>query len=183
MFRLLLTFQGVFFLVGGAWMALAGYAFVKTPDPARDAVAFLLLFGTMAGLEALFSRLFPASFLATEALHRQLGQMLRQLGLSHHQALLLALASGLGEEVFFRGALQNALPGGMLAVFLQALFFAVLHPTPDRKAWAYPLFTLIAGVVFGFGYYLTGSLVPGILAHYLNNAKSFYQLLEQKSQA
>ena len=92
---------------------------------------------------------------------------------------MLAMASGLGEEVFFRGALQNALFGGWTGVLLQAIAFAALHPVPDRKAWAYPLFVFCAGWMFGAAYLLTGSLIPGILAHYIQNARGFYQLLEQ----
>jgi membrane protease YdiL (CAAX protease family) len=104
--------------------------------------------------------------------------MMRAQGISHHQALILALASGLAEEVFFRGALQNALFGGWLGILLQALVFAAFHPIPDRRAWVYPLFIFCGGVLFGASYLLTGSLVPGILAHYLHNARGFYQLLD-----
>ncbi len=105
---------------------------------------------------------------------------MRAQGINHHQALLLAVASGVGEEVFFRGALQNALVGGWTGVFLQALVFAALHPVTDRRAWSYPLFIFLGGVMFGAAYQLTGSLVPGILAHYLHNARGFYQLLDSK---
>lgn len=168
-------------LVGLVWMKLAGYTAVKNPDSLRDGVAFLLLFFALMGLELLFSRLFPQSFRAAEALHGQLGAMMRSQGISHHQALLLALASGVGEEVFFRGALQNALFGGWLGMLLQALVFAAFHPVPDRSAWSYPLFIFLGGLMFGASYLLTGSLVPGILAHYLHNARGFYQLLDKRA--
>lgn len=180
MFRFFLLIQLGLMLLGLVWMALAGYPFLISPNPLRDALAFLLLFFGLMGLEFLFSRLFPKSFRAAEALHGQLGAAMRSQGISHHQALLLALASGVGEEVFFRGALQNALFGGWLGVLLQAVVFTALHPVPDRRAWSYPLFIFLGGLMFGTAYWLTGSLVPGILAHYLHNAKGFYQLLEQR---
>jgi membrane protease YdiL (CAAX protease family) len=34
-------------------------------------------------------------------------------------------------------------------------------------------------MAFGAAYFLSGSLIPGILAHYLNNARGFYQLLDE----
>lgn len=182
MFRFFMLIQLGLLLIGVLWMSLAGYSAIQSPHPLRDGVAFLLLFFGLMGLELLFSRLFPDSFRATEVLHGQIGVLMRSEGISHHQALLLALASGVGEEVFFRGALQNALFGGWLGVLLQALLFTVLHPVPDRRAWAYPLFIFCGGLMFGTAYLLTGSLVPGILAHYLHNARGFYQLLEQKAE-
>jgi membrane protease YdiL (CAAX protease family) len=182
MFRLFMLIQLGLLLVGLVWMSLAGYSAIQSPHPLRDIVAFLLLFSGLIGLELLFSRLFPSSFRASEALHGQLGAVMRSQGISHHQALLLALASGVGEEVFFRGALQNALFGGWLGVLLQAMVFTALHPVPDRRAWAYPLFIFCGGLMFGTAYLLTGSLIPGILAHYLHNARGFYQLLEQQGE-
>ncbi|MCS7068797.1 MAG: CPBP family intramembrane glutamic endopeptidase [Meiothermus sp.] len=179
MFRFFMLIQLGLLLLGLLWMSLAGYAVVQHPDPLRDGLAFLVLFFGLMGLEGLFSRLFPQSFRASEALHSQIGAVMRSQGVSHHQALLLAMVSGVGEEVFFRGALQNALWGGWLGVLLQALVFMALHPVPDRKAWIYPLFIFFGGLMFGAAYWLTGSLIPGMLAHYLHNARGFYQLLEQ----
>lgn len=182
MFRFFMLIQLGLLLIGLLWMSLAGYSALQNPDPLRDMAVFFLLYFGLMGLELLFSRLFPASFRVTEVLHSQIGMLMRSEGVRHHQALLLALASGVGEEVFFRGALQNALWGGWLGVLLQAVVFTALHPVPDRRAWAYPLFIFCGGLMFGTAYLLTGSLVPGMLAHYLHNARGFYQLLEQKAE-
>lgn len=180
-FVIFLALQLVLLVVGAVWMSLAGYAFWLTPDPVRDSLALLGLLGGLWLLEQLFSQMFPSSFKATEALHSQVGDLMRSQRMTHHQALILAMASGLGEEVLFRGAFQNALFGGWVGVILQALIFAALHPTPDRKAWVYPVYVFCAGLLFGATYLLTGSLVAGILAHYINNARGFYQMLEQKN--
>ncbi|WP_233498202.1 CPBP family intramembrane glutamic endopeptidase [Meiothermus sp. QL-1] len=175
----MLLVQGGLLGFGALWMGLAGYPFLRSPDPLRDSLAFLLLFYALMGLEAAFARLFPKSFRASEALHAQLGLLMRSQGITHHQALVLALASGVAEEVFFRGAVQNVLFGGWMGVVLQAAVFAAFHPVPDRKAWVYPLFIFCGGLLFGAAYHLTGSLIPGILAHYLHNARGFYQLLDR----
>lgn len=175
--RFFLTLQLVLFVGGVVWMGLAGYPVIRELNPTRDLLAFIALFLGMFGLERIFSMLFPTSFRATEALHSQMGRIMRQSGMNHHQALALSLASGLGEEFFFRGALQNAFGAGLLAVGIQAVVFAIMHPVPDRKAWSYPAFVFCGGLLFGLTYWYTGSLIPGILAHYLHNARGFYELL------
>lgn len=179
MFRLFLGLQLAILAIGAIWMALAGYPAVHRPDPLRDTIAFAALLALLRGLEWVFSRLFPDSFRASEALHSQIGWAMREQGITYHQALALAVASGVAEEVLFRGAIQNALFGGTVGMVLQAAIFAAFHPVPDRRAWVYPLFVGIIGLLFGASYLFTGSLIPGMMAHYINNARGFYLLLEQ----
>lgn len=183
MFRVLFSVQALILLIGVVGMAVGGYPLVREPDPLRDTLAFLALYLGLMGLELLFSRLFPSSFGVVQQLHSQIGRAFRNQQLGYGHALQLGMISGLAEEVLFRGALQSLLAGtlglGWLGVVIQALIFAAFHPVPDRRAWSYPLFIFIAGLAFGTAYFLTGSLIPGILAHYLNNAKGFYQLLDE----
>lgn len=143
----------------------------------RDLPYALGLLLALAILEDAFRHLFPTSFREAEGLHRALGQALRQAGVGPMTLTLLALLSGVAEEVFFRGLLQNLLISwlGPLGLFLQALLFAILHPAP-RQAFAYPLYTGLAGLLFGLAYLFTGSLLPGILAHFLHNARGFYEI-------
>ncbi|AFV75930.1 putative protease of the Abi (CAAX) family [Thermus oshimai JL-2] len=175
----LILLQVGLLLLGGGGMLLLGFPWgPKDPwvDLGLAGALFLLLFG----LEALFGRLFPASFKEAEALHRALGLALRRAGLGPMALLFLALLSALSEEVFFRGFLQSLLSGwvGGWGVLLQALLFALFHPAP-RAAWAYPLYTGVAGVLFGLAYALSGSLLPGVLAHFLHNARGFYEIARQ----
>ena len=161
--------------MGASGMLLLGLP-LKGRNPWVEVPAGLLLFGLLQGLEALFRRLFPASFREAERLHRELGRSLKAAGLGPPALLLLALLSGVAEEVFFRGLLQTLLYAkfGAWGLFLQALFFALLHPAP-KKAFAYTLYTGAAGLLLGLAYLLTGSLIPGILAHVLHNARGFYE--------
>lgn len=170
--------QGGLLLLGAVGMVWAGIPLVRQPDPLRDTLVFLLLYGGLQGLEGLFSRLFPRSFQAAESLHHHLGLALRSQGFGYPHAVGLALLSGLAEEVFFRGLVQGLI-GGWPGLMVQAVLFAALHPTPDRRAWAYTAFTLVAGLAFGVAFWASGSLVPGILAHYLHNGRSFYALIER----
>ncbi|MEN2982959.1 MAG: CPBP family glutamic-type intramembrane protease [Thermus sp.] len=173
----LLGLQGGLLLLGAGGMLLLGLPLGEEAHPVRDPLVALGLLLLLGGLEALFRRLFPASFQEAERLHQVLGRALREAGTGPEGLLLLALLSGVAEEVFFRGLLQSLLVGwwGLGGLFLQALLFALLHPAP-RQAFAYPLYTGLAGLLLGGAYLLTGSLLPGILAHVAHNARGFYQL-------
>ncbi len=80
---------------------------------------------------------------------------------------ILCVSPGIIEELLFRGALM----GGFLrrispwkAVVLTGLMFGFFHFSVYRF-----LPTTILGIIFGFLVVYTGSLIPGILAHFLNN--------------
>lgn len=91
-------------------------------------------------------------------------------------AVLIGVAVPIGEEIFFRGLTQGALRRALnrhAAVAASAVFFALAHLQPVEL-----LPILILGLVLGYLYELTGSLVPGMIAHSLNNLAAlfvFYQ--------
>ena len=92
----------------------------------------------------------------------------------------------MGEELFFRGALQNAFGhafGPWRGVALQAVLFALGHPAPGRAGRLYALWAFAAGLVFGGLYLLSGSLMPGILSHFLYNAKGIAEFYEETGPA
>jgi len=78
--------------------------------------------------------------------------------------VILALASSIGEELLFRGAL---LP--WLGVWLQAAVFALLHIGPGRRflPWTASAFGL--GLAFGALASWTGNLGGPIAAHFMIN--------------
>jgi membrane protease YdiL (CAAX protease family) len=87
-----------------------------------------------------------------------------------------AVAPGIVEELFFRGVLFGLLVRAQqplwLAVFVSSGLFAVGHLTPDMTpvqmvGVGVPIF--ISGSLFAATYRLTGSLLPGMLAHVLND--------------
>lgn len=81
-------------------------------------------------------------------------------GISLPAVALLALTSGIAEEMLFRGALQPRV-GWTLATLL----FAAVHylPRPGLRVWA--LFALLAGGLFGGLFAWTGSLWAPVVAH------------------
>ena len=85
--------------------------------------------------------------------------------LSVPNAILLALASGFAEEVFFRGALQPRV-GWVLA----SLLFGCVHFVPRREFLPWTGFAIGAGFVFGGLFVWTGNLVAPMVAHIVVNA-------------
>ena len=84
--------------------------------------------------------------------------------LTGQEIIILALASSIGEEILFRGAL---LP--WMGVWLQALVFALLHVGPGKRFLPWTLSALVLGVAFGWLAAWTGSLGAPIAAHFAIN--------------
>jgi len=81
-----------------------------------------------------------------------------------------------GEEIFFRGLVFGALRRRLdrhVAVLLSALFFAGAHLQPVEF-----LPIVILGTILAYTYEFTGALIPGMIAHGVNNLAAlliFYQ--------
>ena len=78
----------------------------------------------------------------------------------------ICLLPALAEEVFFRGYLQprfSAL-GAAGAIVLQAILFATFH----ADLYGLPIY-LVSGLLLGALRYWSGSIWPGVLAHFTNN--------------
>jgi membrane protease YdiL (CAAX protease family) len=86
------------------------------------------------------------------------------------QILLIVVAAPVSEEVCFRGmlfgGLRERLPR-LAAALVSALIFGGLHATTGISAVP-PL--IIFGFVLALLYEKTGSIIPGILLHMLNNS-------------
>ena len=93
------------------------------------------------------------------------------MGLSRNVVGIIGLAffGPLLEEVLFRGAIQGALMRYFgrpwPAIILSALVFGIFHMNPIQIVYA----TLL-GIVLGWIYYRTGSLLSVIVGHVLNNS-------------
>jgi membrane protease YdiL (CAAX protease family) len=86
-------------------------------------------------------------------------------GARRSDLILVSVFSGVGEEAFFRGALQP-----LLGLVVTAILFGALHTGPDRRYLAWTLWAIGAGLLFGFLYEWTGGLLAPITAHVLHNA-------------
>lgn len=89
--------------------------------------------------------------------------------------LSMALAAPILEECLFRGAIEGHLlrtwQRPWLAVTVSALVFGLIHMNPVQMVFAF-----LAGLVFGWLYYRTGSVLPGIVGHILNNTMAVITL-------
>ena len=90
--------------------------------------------------------------------------------------LSIAIFGPVLEELLFRGAITSALLkkySPTKAIILSALVFGIFHINPAQIITA----TLI-GLLLGWIYYKTASLIPCILIHILNNSLSVYLSLK-----
>lgn len=82
--------------------------------------------------------------------------------------LSITLLAPVLEELLFRGAIQSELQlkyKPWIAILISSLLFGVVHLNPAQIPFAFML-----GMMFGWLYYRTGSLLPGIVGHVLNNS-------------
>lgn len=124
-----------------AWMAAALAAYF----------AFAVLYATVVGVPE------------QEDIAEQFGPMPIQI-------LLIVFGAGISEELCFRGMLFSGLRERwptLSAAFLSAVVFGVLHAFTGISAVP-PLIAF--GFILALLYEKTGSIVPGILLHMINNS-------------
>jgi membrane protease YdiL (CAAX protease family) len=80
--------------------------------------------------------------------------------------LVLALLPAIGEELLFRGVFARSLARlPIIAVVVSAALFSLYHTVPAQMLGTFPL-----GLALGLLAVRSGSIVPGMIAHFLNNA-------------
>jgi len=133
--------------------------------PGSTPERFLLgpLLGIAVGLLVVFlTRLTVHRFDWARRLHRSFRGLLGSLGA--RDVLVLGLASSIGEELFFRGAM---LP--WLGLWGSALVFALLHIGPGVRYLPWTLSAFIMGVVLGEMFIVLGDLSGPVVAHFTIN--------------
>ena len=98
-----------------------------------------------------------------EELARAMGAALGPI--STPNAILLAFASGMAEEMLFRGALQPR-----VGLVLASLLFGCVHFVPSRIFLPWTVFAVGVGGLLGVLFQWTGNLVAPVAAHILVNA-------------
>ena len=87
----------------------------------------------------------------------------------------ITIMAPLVEELLFRGAIQGyMLRKGMKplhAILIASAIFGIVHMNPIQIPFAFAI-----GMIFGWLYYRTGSLVPGIVGHFINNSIACIQM-------
>ena len=84
----------------------------------------------------------------------------------------VGLLAPLCEELVFRGAILRALlrwtPRHWVAITISALLFALIHANPAQMPHAF-----LIGLLLGWLYYRTDSIVPGMVYHWVNNSVAY----------
>ena len=87
----------------------------------------------------------------------------------------ITIMAPLVEELLFRGAIQGyMLRKGMkplYAILIASAIFGIVHMNPIQIPFAFAI-----GMIFGWLYYRTGSVVPGIIGHFINNSIACLQM-------
>jgi len=104
------------------------------------------------------SRIFVKRWGWAKMLHADLRPAVRDAG--DGTILVLGVASGVAEELFFRGLLTPA-----LGLVLSSLAFGGLHQLRGRVGWIWAGWATVMGLLFGALFLATGSLVGPIVAH------------------
>ena len=87
--------------------------------------------------------------------------------------MVVALLPPVVEELVFRGAVLRSLldwrpQRPWLMIALSALIFALLHLNPAQLPHAF-----LIGLLLGWMYWRTGSIVPGVAYHWANNTAAY----------
>ena len=87
--------------------------------------------------------------------------------------LVIGLLAPLSEEIVLRGAiLKELLKSEKLstwtAIAISALLFALVHMNPAQMPHAF-----LIGLLLGWMYYRTGSILPGVAYHWANNSVAY----------
>ena len=168
-------------LYGGmALVALVIAAGRGNPDLYRlgDPGAALLLgglgIGVAVGLGVVgLTRLASRHFQWARDLHASFRDLLGPLTM--REIVILALASSIGEELLFRGAL---LP--WFGVWIQAVVFALLHVGPKKRFLPWTASALVLGVGFGWLAVWTQNLGAPIAAHFTINFLNLRFIVREK---
>ena len=155
------VFYGLLAVAAAVWCGLRG---IELPLLGPHPVAGLALgLATAAGtvsLSLLAYRLIPVTRKLADELAPSLVDGADRSGL-----VLVALFSGVGEEVFFRGAVQQE-----FGVLISSVAFGLAHVGPDRRYLLWTAWAVLAGVVFGLLFEATGGLLAPVTAHAAHNA-------------
>lgn len=86
--------------------------------------------------------------------------------------VVVGLLAPLVEEMVFRGAILRALLTAFrshwAAIAVSAALFAVVHGNPAQMPHAF-----LVGLLLGWMYYRTDSIVPGVAYHWVNNSIAY----------
>jgi len=127
-----------------------------------DTPVWLGLGAALALAVIVFSAISVRRFAWARNLADLLSEALGRPGMAH--VVLLAAASSVGEELLFRGCMLQE-----WGLVVSSLLFGALHGFFLPRYFAWSLFALALGLVWGIMVLACGALVPVIVSHFLVN--------------
>jgi len=149
---------------GLVWSSIRGQANIwRLPDGGETRFWSGLVLGLALGLIIVFaSRLAVHRFEWARALHREFRSLLSPL--TDLEIVVLAIASSVGEEMFFRGALMP-----VVGIWISSAVFALLHIGPRARYLPWTAGSFVAGVLFSQLFLWSGDLTGDVIAHFTVN--------------
>ncbi|HLS27290.1 MAG TPA: CPBP family intramembrane glutamic endopeptidase [Opitutales bacterium] len=135
----------------------------------------LLVTAWLVAIVHLLSRLAHAKLRSLQHGGRDLQRILGNV--TTGQIAVIALMSGIGEEILFRGWLYHE-----TGLWASSIIFGLVHVPPNRKWLYWPIFATAMGIAFGWIYDWSGSLLFPILLHAGINFLNLRTLLKKASQ-
>jgi uncharacterized protein len=157
-------FYGALGVASVIWGALRGDADIyRNESSSLTKMAMSPFVGVALGLGVVFlSRLIVHSFEWARVLHREFHALVHEL--NSKEIFTLALASSVGEELFFRGAL---LP--VVGLVPSTVLFALLHLRPQARFLPWTAMSFVLGLAMGGMFMWLGDLSGPIAAHFTIN--------------
>lgn len=148
-------------MIAAVWCGLRGFELrVVGESPAAGVLLGVVTAACTVTLGLLAYRIFPVLRSISEELAPRLVD-----GADPTSLVLVSIFSGIGEEAFFRGAVQQE-----FGLVVASLLFGLAHIGPDRRYLVWTAWAVLAGFVFGAIYDLSGGLLAPVIAHSAHNA-------------
>ncbi|MFH1226575.1 MAG: VanZ family protein [Planctomycetota bacterium] len=139
-----------------------GISFVKSFWAGSNSLVYFGLGAVVAAVIIAVTQL-----LSNVSLFKRLEEEFRRIlgRLKFYEVVIIALASGVGEETIFRGAVQPH-----LGLALTSVLFGLMHFPVSRPMIPWTIFAIVMGFILGGLYDYTGhNLIAPITAHFLIN--------------
>lgn len=161
---LIVLVYGVLAAAAIVWTWLRGdHDIYRAPGSTTALLVASPLVGLAVGLFCVFLSRFAVHRLEwARVLHREFHAVVHEL--SSREIFLLAIASSVGEELFFRGAL---LP--IIGLFPSTIAFAALHVRPHARFLPWTLMSFIVGLIMGVMFLRLHDLGGPIVCHFTIN--------------
>lgn len=187
LYKVTLIAEGLLLLLALLWAWIRNLPLAISPEAQH------LLVGTLCAVGLFFLSMTLRSLSLRRSLFREFADFEKDIliplsaGLNQAEIFIIALSSGIAEEIFFRGILDSELIkllGPLPGISSSALIFALLHFGPAAFRYA-PV--LLVYFLFALGLsalsLLYNSLFPCIVVHAVYNfiALNFYASLTRQS--